>query len=215
MNCIVCKLETDSTIPYHDLCMECRYCNHSVGLSVVQGLQKQGIDEIYHVPCYDNFMREQFAARPVTITQRELDYLNRFNLMFIPNMELSIKSNQADAELRLPFAIADLNLDETGMVLKRMEALTAMLSIALSKHKDTIRVRAEERDRQRFEEVKEIRNGQQITKEKKVAVARKATERLDPVARAKENVIKFYMSSLGMTRESAEEFHNKQKGSVQ
>jgi hypothetical protein len=145
----------------------------------------------------------------VTVTQRELDYLNRLNLLFKPNLEMSVTSNQADAELKLLPCVAEMNLDELGICLKRMEAATAMLSIALSKHKDTIRIRSQERDRERFEEVKEIRSEQGQKKEKKKAAARDQFERLDPKERARRKSITA-LEALGMSHEVAEGIVNKQ-----
>ena len=218
MNCIVCSKDTLCTIPYHDDCMLCIFCHRGVGLIVVEKLIKQGITEVYHVPCKDTEEAKAYAERPVTVTQGTLDYVNRFNLLFMPNLELSIAGNQAEAELKLLPCVSDMTLDQLGLTLKRMESATAMLSILISKHKDTIRIRSQERDRERFEEVQDIRTEQinddfakrkrsRQKEEARQAGAKEREERKaiarDPKLKAKESTIKQLMS-FGMTREAAE-----------
>lgn len=223
MTCKFCELETDSAMIYHEDCVKCEYCEHEVQYSLAMS-QKENGHKPYHPPCRSKALDKIFSEKPVTITQRELDDLNKFNLMFRPNLELSIKANQYEAELALDPAVADQNLDQLGMTLKRMEAITAKLSIVLSKHKDTIRLRAEERDRARFEEVKEIRAGytkkkddKRKTYEDEAPEVKKEKKRLNTLDRAKENVLKFYMDTLKMTRMQAESMYEGQqeKGKIQ
>src|SRR5665213_3049643 len=88
---------------YHEECQNCMYCGHLVGSQVLDKLIKDenGVTiklAVYHQPCRDRVIAEEYKKQPVTITQEHLDILNRSHIfisqLMIGNKDVSIETNQ-------------------------------------------------------------------------------------------------------------------------
>src|SRR6184192_3844546 len=96
---------------FHDHCLKCTYCNRDVSYEIIEK-QITKNETPCHRPCDDKYFEEQFKNKPVTITQDKLDYLNRANLMFAANLELSPETNQKEASYMANLFIVDMTLDQ-------------------------------------------------------------------------------------------------------
>lgn len=213
MNCIVCEqplAEDWSSAPIHfDSCDKCIYCNETVQFSDIQKLAqlRAGVPSndkfsVYHPYCKSEALERDFKQRTVVITQEHLDMLNSANLMFKANLHLSVESNQQEAEIRSREWIFQMSLEEKFIVLRRMEAVTAMLSIALSKDKQKIQVKLDELKRVGLKDLQQAEERIEIEKER-IAKRKREEMKLSPAARAREKSITAMMA-IGMTREMAE-----------
>jgi len=193
-NCLICEKPLEEPFrslhwKYHKECRNCKYCNKEVQLEIVDKEFNNG-ETICHKPCEERFMDAEFRQRPVMITQEKLDYLNRINLMFEANLELSIETNQSEAALLAPLLAATMAYDQLFLTVKRMEAITAQFSIALSKDKSKALSMIEARQKVKFQEVEEYRKKQQEPKPPKAVKAK--TEHLTPDEKIHRNMIAAY-----------------------
>lgn len=213
MNCIVCEQALPdgwAAAPIHfDTCDRCIYCNETVQFSDIQKLARlraevadNGKFSVYHQHCKNEALEKDFKSRPVIITQEHLDYLNASNLMFKANLQLSVETNQQEAEIRSREWIFQMSLEEKFIVLRRMEAVTAMLSIALSKEKQKIQIKLDELKRVGLKDLQQVEERIEIEKER-IAKRKREEMKLSPAARAREKSITAMMA-IGMTREAAE-----------
>ena len=190
MNCKICSLElTESFTTVHEDCTLCVYCNHEVGNDLIEKRLRESktctssckskenihsqecIDnthypiEIFHDYCRNMKLENDFKNKPVTITQEHLDMLNSANLLFRPKMDLSVETNQKESEFLSHKFIHEMTLEEKFVALKRLEAVAAMWSIALSKDKNRIQTKLAEQDRIKYKELQ--RDSDKLEFEKK------------------------------------------------
>ena len=208
--CLVCNKPIDLGT-YHEDCMRCCYCGNEVGHSIIDRIIKDEERQagenhkimVYHQPCHDRKLEEDFQKSPVTITRAHLEMLTRAIQMFSPDLNLSIETNQTDACIHYRKFVHEMNLEEKFMHLKRMEAITAEAHIALSKDKQKIQVLLDERDRAKFAEADQFRKEQKEKKEEKQEKTREAARRIDPKERDKEKAIASLMKFACMSRADA------------
>lgn len=181
MNCKICSLElTESFTTVHEDCTLCVYCNHGVGMDLIEKRLKEHsassrVDklepsepekvEIFHDYCRNMKLENDFKNKPVVVTQEHLDMLNSANLLFRPKMDLSVDTNQKEAEYISHKFIHEMTLEEKFIALKRLEAVAAMWSIALSKDKNRIQTKLAEQNRIKYKELQ--RDSDKLEFEKK------------------------------------------------
>lgn len=197
----------------HTECLNCHYCQRPVQLEIV--IRELMRDEtVCHKPCEDSFMEQEFKNKPVQITQAKLDYLNRCNLMFSANLDLSVDTNQKEAALLANLFIVDMTLDQKFITLKRIEAIAAMMSIALSKDKNRAIAIIDQREKDKFQEVQEYRKKQVEVKEPKTKTESAPRLKLSPEEKAHKKMVDSYRS-LGFNDEQIQQIiaaANKSKG---
>lgn len=171
----------------HVKCQECDFCGCMVQLEIVEREIRRG-ETVCHKPCEDKHnaeehkrMEEEFKHKPVMITQQHLDYLNRINLMFAANLDLSVETNQKEASLQTGLWVVNMDIEQLYMTLKRMEAITAMVSIAVSRDKNKAISLIKQREDDKFREVKEYREKQETKKTEK-------TEKIAPTGEKKPRI---------------------------
>lgn len=209
----------------HDECKLCIYCNHEVGRELIDKCIGELAREnrvtpplelervtVYHDYCHSKKLEADFKALPVTITQGHLDMLNAANLMFRANVQLSVATNQKEAELAANKFIHEMSLEEKFITLKRLEAVAAMWSIALSKDKARIQTKLAEQERINLKDLRQSEERLEIEKER---VKKREKAALSPTmnleARQKEKGILAFMK-IGLTREQAVAMITKAKG---
>jgi len=217
-NCLICNEPMEEFFKklhwkFHERCMNCHYCGHLVQLEIVEKLHKSS-KIICHQPCEDKHFEQEFKNKPVLVTQAHLDFLNKVNLMFAANLELSPETNQKEAALMASLWAVDMKLDQLFITVKRMEAITASLSIVLSRDKTRALNMISETERRKFEEVQEYRKKQsdpKEPKEKKVQSIREPKVKMSPDERNHVNMIKAF-KMMGMSDGDIEIAINKAKG---
>lgn len=220
MQCKVCSLPFPEPCPswmtIHDECKLCMYCNHEVGIELIEKrlrdhsassrdsvLEPSTKPEIFHDYCKNQKLENDFKNHPVVITQAHLDMLNAVNLMFRPNTDLSLMTNQKEAELHSHKFVHEMTLEEKFITLKRLEAVAAMWSIALSKDKQRIQIQLDEKERVKHKELQH--EGQRLEYEKKrerKAISTALSGNATPEEKQREKAIMAF-TKLGMTREIA------------
>ena len=219
MNCKICSLElTESFTTVHEDCTLCVYCNHGVGMDLIEKRLKEHSAssrgdklepsepekvEIFHDYCRNLKLENDFKNRPVIVTQEHLDMLNSANLLFRPKMDLSVDTNQKEAEYLSHKFIHEMTLEEKFVALKRLEAVAAMWSIALSKDKNRIQTKLAEQDRIKYKELQ--RDSDKLEFEKKRErknVTAALAGNLTPEEKQREKAIAGLMK-IGFTREKA------------
>jgi hypothetical protein len=239
MNCLVCtkELPPDWTAwAVHFECLNCIYCGQEVYRSEIEKLLKDGASsrglvgsteqsplesseqstsieshpiEVYHEYCKNKKLEEDFKNKPVVITQGHLDMLNSANLMFQANLTWSVETNQKDAEHQARKWMHEKSIEELFISMKRIEAIAAMYSIALSKEKNRIQIKLAELERINL---KDLRNAEERVEVEKDRIKKREKEglRLSPELRAQEKAISA-MLLMGMSREQALESIEKAK----
>jgi len=190
---------------YHDSCLSCHYCHKPVGLQIAE---KQ-IDQeektnpnrdypaiIYHQPCEDAAIKLKFDARPLTITQGDLNYVNKHLAMLgfnfdgstmecLLNSEISVDANNQSGDLAVVAfmqSVCELDITQRFLLAKRMQSVATMISIM--NHRDPrmrdVQLEITARDRKKFEETQKLRENsgkaQQAEAEKRHARAVRKTE---------------------------------------
>lgn len=158
---------------------------------------------VYHPYCHSRKLEEDFKNKPVIITQGHLDMLNAANLLFRAKTDLSVSTNQKEAEFMSHKFIHEMTLEEKFISLKRLEAVAAMWSIALSKDKARIQIQLDEKERIKHKELQQV--GDKLEYEKKrerKAIATALSGNATPEEKQQEKAIAAFMK-LGMTREIA------------
>lgn len=216
--CKICKTDLPpgpEYVQWHDACKLCKYCNNEVGRDIIEKLIKQsdGDDkvEIYHFPCHQQKLENDFKTTPVTITQAHLDYLNSAAQMFEPNMQVSILTNQKLAGNASRKFVHEKTVEEIFMMIRRMEAIAAEWNIALNKEKT--RIENSLRDLERVQ-LKDLQNSEERVEfeQKRIKKREREALKLSPELRAREKAISAFMKLMGMDRETAERMHDSQSG---
>lgn len=220
MNCLLCNIPLPpdwSAWPVHTECCTCIYCGEEVQRTDIEKCIKESIwlpriptepatepptkIEVFHTYCHNAKLEADYKQKPATVTQEHLDMLNAANLMFQANLSWSVETNQKDAEHHARKWMHEKSIDELFVSMKRLEAVAAMYSIALSKEKDRIKIRLSELERINLKDLKNADDRIEFEKEK-IKHREKEAVRLSPELRAQENAIKA-MALLGMSREQA------------
>ncbi len=232
-NCQIChqpldQFEVEHNHKYHQDCKNCIYCNSAVHVDIIAKLVKEEDKQtdvkilIYHQPCRDEKLKQEFKLKPVTITQAHLDMLNRSHLFMNQVMhsssDLSIETNQEICERQVQPWFSELDLEDKFRALKNLEAITAMMSIALSKDKNSIKSRIEAKEIQKYKEAQEYREQQKEKKETRQVSAgqkiQRENERANPELKADRKAIEQFMKLFKMSETEAIAMLNKSKGVV-
>lgn len=191
----------------HIECRVCHYCHNPLQLDIINKQIKEHGDDpsdiiVHHQPCRDRWIEQEFAKSPVTITREHLDYLTRATSMFRPDMSVSWEANQSLAELAGQKFIHEMSIDEIFVSIKRMQAISAMWSIALDKKSYIIQKKLDdiERDRAQCHQAEDIRSGQINNKQEK---KRETAVRMSPEGKKQEKAIEALVKFAGLTREEA------------
>lgn len=158
--CKVCQLdlgplEQNARLQYHFDCSTCEYCKHEIAKEIMMRWVND-IGPRAHSTCHQTAMSAQIAARPVEITQGLLDHLNSWRLT--PDLTRTVEENQSRAEAATRKNIVDMNLEETYVLLKMMQAATACISVILSNEKASkdVKIRREQADIEREKRSKDL-----------------------------------------------------------
>lgn len=226
-NCTVCFQQfpegTSQYTKIHEECTLCVYCGNTVGEDIIEKLLKENSASsrdgelssiepsevkskviVYHPYCHSCKLEEDFKNKPVVITQGHLDMLNAANLLFRAKTDLSVSTNQKEAEHMSHKFIHEMTLEEKFISLKRLEAVAAMWSIALSKDKARIQIQLDEKERIKHKELQQV--GDKLEYEKKREkrnVSAALAGNLTPEEKQKEKAIAAFMKIGKMTREQA------------
>lgn len=232
MNCQVCnkplgEFELEHKWRYHSECKDCVYCKETVHLDIVTqrvaATPKGEAVEVYHQTCKDAKLMQDYHKLSVTITQAHLDALNRTMQMLVPDMNLSIETNQQVAcNLHYKFVdFANLSFEQQVVHVKMLEALTAHASMSMRKaDKDKVLLDLGKREAAKFAAVREYRESSAADKEeaRKRALA-KAAEASKPKLSKEEKLyeknIQNTMNLFSLSREAVIEMMEKNKGTRQ
>jgi hypothetical protein len=227
MNCLVCgkELPPDWTAwPVHFDCMNCTHCGQEVYRSEIEkaisASSRGSVDSpqspqefqpinVAHQYCINQKLEQDFKQKPVTITQAHLDMLNAANLMFQANLTWSVETNQQDAVHHAHKMMHEKSVAELFITMKRIEAVAAMYSIALSKEKNRIQIQLSEIELINLKDLKNADDRVEFEREK-IKRREKEAVRLSPELRAQEKAISA-MALMGMSREAAIESIEKAK----
>ena len=223
-NCLICKQPladwqqniTSQRIHKDGPCINCKYCEKPVGLErILRCLDHE--DPVSHLNCLDEAMEKEFQARPVTITQGHLNYLNRvIQFAYRPNPLISLEENCKNAIDISNQNIKDMSMEDKFKHLKMMQAACANVSIAIDNDKEKIQLRVEREDIERHVKIRDLQKihdiGYQREKEehdKELSLEKKRIA-ADPALRAREKTIEGLVK-IGFSRELAIEFIDKNK----
>jgi hypothetical protein len=165
---------------------------------------------VFHQPCRDKALAEEFKKKPVIITQEHLDMLNRSHLMMtqitVGRPEISVETNQDITEEMARPWFHEMDLEQKFYFMKQVEAIAAQLSIVLGKDKERIRTAIQSKDIKKFQNVQEYRE-QQLNNKTKSAMRslseiEKQNEKTDPMLKAKRKAIEGFMK-VGLSLEQA------------
>jgi hypothetical protein len=223
--CKICGLPLDEwqqaleyqTIHKDGPCIHCKWCSQPVGRDrIFRCLEKE--EPVSHLPCHDKAMANDFAARPVTITQGHLNYLNRMiQFAFVPDMAKSLEQNCEDADLASKLSVVEMTMEQRFVKMKMLESACATLSIILDKDKEKIRLAVQKEDLARHVKIRDLNkvlSAEQLRElqEKEMAQQREKNRiKGSPELRAREKTIDSLVKLMGMSRETAIEFLDKQK----
>ncbi len=152
--CLICskplgQATKDAQIPFCHACRNCSSCGSPLGphecqLVLEEFEENKGNSEVtlkslvMHARCSSLSRKNGDEDPSVLVKQSYLNYLNACRLLIEPNMDLSVETNEKDAEVKC-FAppIAQLSFEEKFVVLRRMQSCVAHISIAVrAKMKD-------------------------------------------------------------------------------
>jgi hypothetical protein len=181
---------------WHKACAKCHYCQHEVTHEMAEQCVSKAADNVlsceqrlYHVPCHERALMEQFKNKEFPIVQEQLDILNRFLLT---------------SHEELP-----LTLDALYPLLRNLQQAAANVSIAINRKKDKIKIR----DVAAWRETTEIR--EQVNKEEKAKIEAKKirlqNERADPKLRDRRKAITGLMQAFGISQADAEAMIDKKE----
>jgi hypothetical protein len=194
--CTICKnplsepeLELHRT--YHKSCMVCHYCKNETTDEMAR--KAESPESLFHGPCHERKLMEDFKNKDLPIVQEQLDLLNKFLLT---------------AHDEIP-----LTLDVLYPLLRNLQQAAANVSIAINRKKDKIKIK----DADAYRKHVEIRNEnnkfeKRAVEEKK---ARLQAERLDPKLRDRRKALQGLMTAFSLTEAQANEMLSKKEGPVQ
>jgi hypothetical protein len=214
MNCNICHQLSETTS--HEACRNCIYCGSEVMKPRLDKLLKEDEGQtdykivIHHEICRRQQLERDFKAKPVVITQEHLDMLNRSHLfmdqVFYSSQDLSIETNQEKCEIMVSHWFNEMDLEEKFRALKNLEAITARMSIALSKDKNAIQTKIQAKEIEKYKEVKEYREGQLTRKTEKqmksLSEIEAANEKANPQLKARRKAIESFIK-VGLSKADA------------
>lgn len=205
--CKVCEkdlgfLEIQARLSYHFDCCVCEHCNHGISKEImVRWILDKGPRA--HSTCHETWMQAELAARPVTITQGMLDYLNSWRLT--PDLTRSIEENQRSAENQTRKNIVDMNHEERYVFLKKMQAATAVISVIISNDKQSaeVKFRRDEWEREREKRSKDLVADAQETRLSQQAQVEKKRDKKLLTKQTPEGKLLNSFLKMGMSLEQA------------
>lgn len=214
--CPICSLplgaiELELDKPWHFDCEKCTICGGDITSEIVARCLRTD-REISHDPCFDKKYEALAAARPVEVTQGLLDYLNNVRLMIEPEMSRSIEDNQSLAESHLQSWLHEKKIDEIYIALRKMQAVTACLSIVLNekqKREVSVRISAEEKRKRDLDLKTKVGEAEQYRESEQKQVERKR-EKQTPEGKA----IAALMKTFGWSEDAAREHLSSMKASA-
>lgn len=146
----------------HRKCYSCQHPLHWKEIhTLLDELTENGsileLERIQHARCVLVNMPNGNEDPSILVRQSYLDRLNQARLLILPNADLSIDTNEKQADILTGPLIAGMTLDQQIVFMKRMEAIVAHVSIALSKNRVRIKEVLEEREKGRAQKAKQER----------------------------------------------------------
>jgi hypothetical protein len=193
--CPFCNLELtlfeiELNHKWHKACAKCHYCQYEVTHEMAERCVSKAAtgdyilppaQMLYHMPCHERALMEQFKDKEFPIVQGQLDILNRFLLT---------------SKEEIP-----LTLEALYPLLRNLQQAAANVSIAINRKKDKIKIR----DVAAWRETTEIR--EQINRDEKAKIEEKKirlqAERADPKLRDRRKAIQGLMSAFGLSEADA------------
>jgi len=181
--CKVCEkelgfLEIQARLQYHWDCCLCEHCGKEISREIMMRWVNDNGPRA-HSTCHETFMQAEIAKRPVTITQGMLDYLNSWRLC--PDLTRSIDENQSRAENQMRKNVVDMNHEERYVLLKQMQAATAVLSVIISNDKASAetKLRRDEWEKEREKRTKDlVQDAQETRLSQQALIEKKKTKKL-------------------------------------
>ena len=137
---------------YCQICKQCSNCHRQIDPAALDFCLKYTIEHPWLcTDCQSQEYREKWELRQIAITAKELDWLNRVRLMIDVQMDMSVDTNMRSAELAAESWIVDMPQESAYMFLKRMEAITASVSVALKRVKGEIKLKLEQKERFKYQ----------------------------------------------------------------
>lgn len=167
--CVICKspLGQDSKDSGYFVCHEhrnCAICGKPLLPRQIRIIRDQaqfhGEELTPDIVVHDNCKLDQIAADnngKIPVSLAEIDLLNRYRLCLFPELSLSEEANIKQAEQTLPALITQMSHEEQYLFMRRLQIISARLSIALATSKDSIKKELAEKQKKEYEEVQKIR----------------------------------------------------------
>lgn len=153
--CFFCEQKTMYGDP---TCKDHRYCTHCACV-LSSSDQKMLVEHKASIPecpaCGLEFayrMKMLSDKTKVEIPRIYFEYLNRMRLFIEPDENVSIETNQKVSEIKIIPLVDTMNHEQTLIMLKRMEAGCAAISLLLARDRKKIERDLKERDTERYNE---------------------------------------------------------------
>lgn len=217
--CRICENEhafDDIENAYTAYCQSCKRCticqnygdptnNDSLTLEELQFAEKYKTPPAHFI-CMAEGFRAEIENAPQTISAKHLDWLNSLHLMFNVNEELSPESNIVEAT----FATQRFLVGKSGhylyKYLKRLEAATAVISIAIKRDRRNLELEVSAEERKKY---------LAATSKQDTAARGQAPSRAEVKKQStREKAIDQLMKYGAKTRQEAEEIIDKAQGTL-
>lgn len=203
---------------YSDLfcpeCAICTTCKRGITQTEYQWCLRQADEfesepEFQHPGCFKELERIALSNEEIPIPRSLFNKLNACRLLIEPIEDWSVRTNEVDAEYRTQRWIHQMDLttkegsEACFIALRRMETISATLSLALSKSRRSISRGLEEKEMGKWQEVQEARKAPKTPKtatKKLIGLVASATKEDKLREKLVQNLI-----DLGMSEEAARE----------
>lgn len=160
--CLICSgpayCQPDNRFTH--FCQECKKCPicHNYGDPISN--ESMTLEELdwavqyktpaQHFSCMLAGVKDSIESNPQIITQKHLNYLNAIHLMFGINEELSKESNIVEATFATNSFMVGKSSKQIYLHLRRVEAIAAVLSIAIKRDKKSVELELDATERTKY-----------------------------------------------------------------
>jgi hypothetical protein len=147
----------------HNACSSCKepvnlrealWCLERYHKLLEPGQEPAYIDmDIIHIRCA-GLAQTIKIEREVPVSSLELDYLNMIRLSVIPDMELSLITNENNARLQSTRLVSEMDFEQKSLHLKMLEACVAQTQIAIQQDPKRRKDALAEREKRHFDKAR-------------------------------------------------------------